>query len=53
MDWLRKALVVRLVAVLACIAWVIWELCALQRARWRPRNFKERVGTLRLSSKCQ
>ena len=39
MVLLRKAAVMlsvmRLVALPACLVYGVWELCALQRARWR------------------
>jgi hypothetical protein len=42
MVLLRKAALVlsvmRWVAVPACLVWGIWELCALQRARWQQRK---------------
>ena len=38
MAWLRNAAVMRLVAVPACLVWGLWELCALQRARWQQRR---------------
>ncbi|BDT69758.1 hypothetical protein os1_39500 [Comamonadaceae bacterium OS-1] len=38
MVLLRKAAVMRLVAVPACLVWGLWELCALQRARWQQRK---------------
>lgn len=38
MDWLSKAATMRLVALPACLVGGLWELCALQRARWRGRK---------------
>ena len=38
MVLLHKAGVMRLVAVPACLVWGIWEMCALQRARWLGRK---------------
>ncbi len=40
MVWLYKAAAMRLVAIPACLAWGLWELCALQRARWLGRKFR-------------
>lgn len=44
MVLLRKAAllfsVMRLMALPACLVWGIWELCALQRARWLGRKFR-------------
>ena len=44
MVLLRKAAVMRLVAVPACLVWGVWELCALQRVRWQQRKFMHLIG---------
>ncbi|MDR7379822.1 ABC-type sulfate transport system permease subunit [Rhodoferax ferrireducens] len=36
---LRKATLIRLMAVPACLVWGVAELWALQRARWQLRRF--------------
>ena len=46
MPLLRKALVMRWVAVPACLVWGVWELYALQRAHWKLWNFEGRIGAL-------
>lgn len=38
MTLLRKATLMRLMAVPACLVWGVAELWALQRARWQQRR---------------
>ena len=44
MALLRKAAVMRLVAVPACLVYGVWELCALQRVRWQQWRFMRLIG---------